>query len=210
MKNISLALNGVLIIAVAILYYLHFSSKTESSNTVPTERLEKVDPVPTKNMEEITSNIGYINVDSLQGNYKLYEEMINKLKVKQKKYEREITTKSSAFEKRVQEFQKNASTMTQFEGQLKQKELGEEEQRLYKMRDDFSAQFKNEEAKLNDQFQKKVKSYIEELNKSVNFDIIIGASQLGNLVLDHQKKIDITQTVIDGLNEQYEIENKKK
>ena len=40
-------------------------------------------------------------------------------------------------------------------------ELAEEEQNLYKMRDDFALKFQNEEAKLNDEFQKNVKDFIK-------------------------------------------------
>jgi outer membrane protein len=212
MKNISLALNGILAIAIIILYYLHFSTNETTSTTEPKEEVEQVEAPIIESIEEISSNsnIGYINVDSLQDNYKLYEEMINKLKARQNKYEREITVKSTAFEKKVQEFQKKAPTMSQFEGQMKQKELAEEEQKLYKMRDDFAAKFQEEELKLNDQFQQKVKAYIQEHNKTSNFDIIIGASQLGNIVLDYREGINITNAVVIGLNKQYEAEKTKK
>jgi hypothetical protein len=63
--------------------------------------------------------------------------LIQKLKAKQTKYEAEISTKMVAFEKKVKDFQQKAQTMSQFEGQTKQQELAEEEQRLYKLRDDF-------------------------------------------------------------------------
>ena len=214
MKNLSLALNGVLIIAVIGLYYLHFSSDGNDKNIEETENSitqEELTPAEEKLEETIKSDaiVGYINIDSLQGKYKLYEELINQLKVKQKKYEREITAKSSVFEKKLQEFQQKAATMTQFEGQMKQKELAEEEQKLYKMRDDFATQFQNEERKLNDQFQNKVKAFIKEHNKTANYDIIIGASELGNLVLDYKNNINITDIVVKGLNEQYQAEKKK-
>ena len=213
MKNISLAFNGILSIAVAILFYLHFSTTSTSESN---DEVAQTEESPSENeliVEEISSPItgklGYINIDSLQDSYKLYEQMIKQLEAKQKRYEREMKSKSSVFEKKVQDFQQKAPTMSQFEGQMKQKELAEEEQKLYKMRDDFAAKFQTEEIKLNDQFQKKVKSYIKNLNKTENYDIIIGASQLGNIVLDYNKNIDITSNVVKGLNEQYEAENTK-
>jgi len=212
MKNLSLVLNGILIIAVVGLYYLHFSSSPNTNHTEETENnVEEVESIDNELTNAINpeANVGYINIDSLQGKYELYEELINKLKIKQKKYEREITAKSSVFEKKLQDFQQKAATMTQFEGQMKQKELAEEEQKLYKMRDDFTAQFQNEERKLNDQFQSKVKAFIKEHNKTADYDIIIGASELGNLVLDYKNEIDITNVVVNGLNEQYQAEKKK-
>jgi outer membrane protein len=209
MKNLSLALNAVLIIAVAVLYYMQFSGNccSATEDAVVEEVIDgEEDVVVEDEVEPIASSIGYLNVDSLQTHYKLYKELINKLKAREKKYEKELNTKMSALEKKAIEFQKNAPTMTQFEGQTKQKELMEEEQKLYKMRDDFAIKFQNEEAKLNDQFQKKVRDFIAEYNEDKGYNIIIGSSQLGNVVLYKNDGIDISSQVIKGLNEQYDSE----
>ena len=209
MKNISLGLNVVLVVAVAILYYLQFSDSTtieeEVIAEVETEEVEEAEEV-----EKIKSKIAYLNVDSLQSNYELYSELINKLKAREKKYEKELSSKSAVFEKKVMEFQKKAPTMTQFEGQTRQKELAKEEQDLYKMRDDFAVKFQNEEAKLNDEFQKNVKDFIKNYNENSTYNIIIGSSQLGNVVLDYNEGINITNEIVEGLNEQYTKEKEEK
>lgn len=207
MKNISLALNGVLIIAVAILYYMQFSNNCCSSSEVETATVVQTDSLEVEEVEAIESNIAYISVDSLQTHYKLYSELINKLKGREKKYEKELNAKMVALESKFKDFQQKAPTMSQFEGQTKQKELMEEEQKIYKMRDDFAVKFQNEEAKLNEQFQAKVRGFIEEFNKDKGYNLIIGSSQLGNVVLYKNEGIDISQAIINGLNEQYDIEN---
>ena len=205
MKNISLALNAVLIIAVAILYYLQFSEKEVIEKEVINEIENPVNVEDTVSVEEIDSKIGYINVDTLQKNYKLYAELIDKLKAKEKKYDNELSMKSAAFEKKYRDLQQKAQagTLTQFEGELKQKELQEEQEKLLKMRDDLAVKFQDEEAKLNDEFQKNVKDFIKEYNKDKNYNIIIGASELGNVVLYYNEGINISNAVISGLNEQY-------
>lgn len=210
MKNISLALNAVLIVAVAALYYLHFSEKNPINEEI-TNEVETLDAQKNPTIsKDLTSKIGYLNVDSLQKNYKLYSELINKLKAREKKYDSELTTKSAAFEKKVMEFQKKAPTMTQFEGQTRQQELAEEEQKLYKLKEDFTLKFQAEEAKLNDEFQKTVKDYIKKHNEKSKYNIIIGASQLGNVVLDYNESINITNDIVSGLNEQYDKEKGEK
>lgn len=210
MKNISLMLNAVLIVAVAILYYLQFSENNQVEEETTIEVVDAAEVEELAETDKIESKIGYLNVDSLQANYKLYSELINKLKGREKKYDKELKTKSAAFEKKVMEFQKKAPTMTQFEGQMKQKELAEEEQKLYKMRDDFAIKFQNEESKLNDEFQKKVKDFIKKFNEESNYNIIIGASQVGNIVLDYNDGINITNEIVIGLNEQYDNEKAEK
>jgi outer membrane protein len=212
MKNISVVINVILAIAVAVLYYLHFSCAASCNSEVDTEVTAEVETEETVPLDEIstTSNVGYINIDSLQDKYKLYDVLIQKLKAKQTKYEAEISTKMAAFEKKVKDFQQKAQTMSQFEGQTKQQELAEEEQRLYKLRDDFTIKFQEEEAKLNDEFQKTVQDYIKKHNEKTNFDIIIGASQMGNIVLDFKPGIDITQHIVNGLNAEYKEKTAKK
>jgi|GEM_PF-321943 len=207
MKNISLALNGVLIIAVAILYYMQFSSPETNTEESIEEEITPVEETEIKEeTETIESNIAYISVDSLQTHYKLYSELINKLKGRERKYEKELNTKLAALEAKFKDFQQKAPTMSQFEGQTKQKELMEEEQKIYKMRDDFAVKFQNEEAKLNEQFQKKVKDFIEKFNEDKGYNLIIGSSQLGNVVLYKNEGIDISNAIINGLNEQYDQE----
>jgi outer membrane protein len=210
MKNISLALNAILVVAVAILFYLHFSSQPKVEESVVVDSIESEEPEVIAEVEKVSSKIGYLNVDSLQSNYKLYTELINKLKRRQAKYEKELQTKSAAFEKKVMAFQKKAPTMTQFEGQMKQKELAEEEQVLYKMRDDFAIKFQNEEGKLNDEFQKNVKGFIKKFNEESQYNLIIGASQMGNVVLDYNEGINITNQIVEGLNTQYDLDNAPK
>ena len=107
-------------------------------------------------------------------------------------------------------FQKKAPTMTQFEGQMRQKELAEEEQVLYKLRDDFAIKFQNEEGKLNEEFQNNVKGFIQEFNDKSQYNLIIGASQVGNVVLDYNEGINITNQIVEGLNKQYDLDNAPK
>lgn len=209
MKNLSLILNGVLGVALVVLYYLHFSS-TKPTEKI-TEEIEVVEVVGVIDQGDGQfSKIACINIDSMQANYKLFEEITEKFKKKQQQYEREINSESVAFQKKIKEFQEKAPTMSQFEGQLKQQELAEEEQRIYKQQESYTIKLTNEQAKLNESFEATVKKYIQEYNKDANYDIIIGKSALGSRVLDYKKEIDITDFVLKGLNKEYEEKNKKK
>lgn len=216
MKNISFVINGILTVAVAVLFYLHFSSPVGNSETKNNSESREEETIETPVTEEeevmvpLSGKIGYLNIDSLHKNYTYYSVLIKKLENKQKKYEREMQAESSVFQQKFQAFQQQAPTMTQFEGQLKQKELAKEEQDLYKLREEFAIKFQEEQLKLNRILEKKVNSYIKKLNETANYDIIIGSSQVGNIVLDYNKGIDITSSVSEGLNKEYEEEKKIK
>ena len=209
MKNISIGLNAVLIVAVAILYYMQFSDNTPVEDEIIDE-VETIEVEESVEVEKISSNIGYIDVDSLQENYKLYDELSKKMQARERKYEKELNSKFKVLEKKFIEFQQKAPTMTQFEGQLKQKELAEEEQRLYKLRDDFANKFQNEQIKLNEELQTKIKGHISEYNSDKKYKIIIGATRMGNMVLYFDEGIDISYDITKGLNEEYDISKAKK
>lgn len=209
MKNLSLGLNALLIVAVAILYYLHFSNTKSTEDVITEPGIEALEE-PILVSEKITSKIGYINTDSLRANYKLYKELIDKLKRREKKYEKELNSKSAAFEKEVMAFQQKAPTMTQFEGQMKQKELAKKEEELYGLQEKFAIKFQNEQTKLDEEFQGTVNSFIKNYNKDAAYNIIIGASKLGSVVLDYNEGINITTEIIGGLNKEYDVNNAPK
>ena len=213
MKNISLALNVVLLIAVAVLYYFQFSSQKTAHPEI-TETTEKeiveVDNEASIRDTNYISKIGYINVDSLQLKYDLYEELKTKLEKKEKSYDSELKAKSAEFQRKIEDFRKKAPSMTQFEGELKQKELADEEEKLYKMRDQYAQNYEQEMLKLNNQLYKAIKDYIITHNKNTHYDIIIGESQTRNFVLDFNKNIDITLEVVEGLNKKYQEDNAPK
>ncbi|MBL1232649.1 MAG: hypothetical protein CMD31_12865 [Flavobacteriales bacterium] len=204
MKNLSLVLNTVMGIAIIILFYLQFSSKT----LAPDEQQKEEVPTTEAIEEMIVSNdssskIGYINVDSLQIKYKLYDELKSKLEKKEKSYDAQLKAKSKDFQKKIEDFRKKAPNMTQFEGELKQKELAEEEEKLYQMRDEYAQRFEKEMIELNTQLYKAIKDYIKQHNELTKYDIIIGESQTRNFVLDFNKDIDITNDIVKGLNKKY-------
>lgn len=212
MKNISLALNGVLIIAVAILYYMHFSNSCCSVEEPISEEVvsDSTGVVEEEVVEPLKSNIAYINMDSLREEYKLYSELIGTLKAREKKYEKELNAKMSALESKVKDFQQKAPTMSQFEGQNKQKELMEEEQKLYKMRDEFAQKFQAEQEKLDRRFQKTIADYIEKYNEEADYDIIIGSTDITSKVMYAKKGINLTNSIVKGLNKQYDDEKSAK
>ena len=69
MKQISTYLNIVLSIAVAVLFYLHFSEKKkQGSNTKPTENK--------------AVKVAYFELDSIQNNYGYFKDVVEEINQK--------------------------------------------------------------------------------------------------------------------------------
>jgi outer membrane protein len=93
MKNLSLILNGVLILAVAHLYYLNFSKKTDAQVIAPSAAAAG------------GAKIAHVNIDSLDANYNWLKEQKSQLEKSQRSKEAAMKQKQEAFLKDMQAFQ---------------------------------------------------------------------------------------------------------
>ncbi len=157
-KNTQNIINIILALAVVVLFILHFTGSHPETTAATTEQ-----PAATDTLLKNTSagsnkplTVVYVNIDSLHANYLLYEDLINQLRKKQEQYQRELDSKMKAFEKEVINFQENARFMSQTEGQLKQAELQEKEQKLYEMKMNLEETFAQEEIALNNKRNKRI------------------------------------------------------
>ena len=101
MKNASLVLNAVLAVAVAVLYYLHFSDKKTT---------EPVSASTTKSAP--VRKTVYVNVDSLLTNYEYFKDTRKVLESKRFQLDNELNNKGRSLQNEVAFFQQRAQTMT--------------------------------------------------------------------------------------------------
>src|SRR5688500_9371723 len=90
MRQILLPLNIILLIAVAILYYLHFNAgKKKTTATVTNTRV--TDSIRVKPLK-----IAYVDLDTIQEHYEYYKEKMTDFDRKKEKADRDL---NSAFQK---------------------------------------------------------------------------------------------------------------
>jgi len=199
MKKLSLWLNIILIIAVAGIYFLYFTSdksaKTEISESGKDVEIDR------------DYAIAYVNIDTLIQNYDLFVDKSNELSKKRNESEAELQIQSKSFEKEVRDFQEKASKglITRTKAQMLQQQLAQKEQQLYATRDNLAMQLSEEEQVMYRQILDKVMKYLEEYNKDYNYRYIFSNS-FGGQLLYTDKSLNITQDVLKGLNEQYNKE----
>ncbi len=205
MKNLSWSLNIVLLVAVAVLYYLHFSSPVGKS-TVPTVSQASRDSVLSK------ASIAYVNIDSVLKKYDLYNEMKTTLEKKHSSLKATFDAKSTAFQKKAEKFQSDVQygILSSKQAEEQQQLLGAEQQELVKMNDDFSQKLAEEEGMMMKQLYDSISSYLKRFNKgNYKFQYILGNSSNGGL-LYADEKLEVTDTVVNGLNKIYQEKKGKK
>lgn len=186
MNKISLILNVVLLVAVAVLYYLHFSASSAIGNyTLPSSLSGQ--PVL------------YLNTDSLLMNYQLFQESKAQLEQEQARLENSMQSQAANLEREVMEFQQQYGGMTQSQVDKRKEELGRKEENLMMLREQLSGQLLEQESKLNKQIYDSIYNFLQRYTAGKNVQYILGYSP-GGSVLYANDSLDITTSVVQGLN----------
>lgn len=195
MKNLSLALNGVLFILVAVLFYLHFSSKKQTGAAPQI--------IQTNGKSVTVPQIAYIDIDSFQSNYAYFKTGQSKLEARQKSMEAELDRSMSAFQAEYNSLVQKAQTMTEEEGMMAQQRLAEKQQKIEERKQSMEAQFMKETQDFNIELQERIVSYLKKYNSNGAYTYILPYSRETINLLYVNDAYNITQDVLKGMNEEY-------
>ncbi|WP_090376267.1 OmpH family outer membrane protein [Dyadobacter sp. SG02] len=189
-NNTSLIWNVVLSLAVAVLFFLHFSSKSSDAGAA-------ADGAVVAGRRTV-----YVQVDSLLKNYDFFKDTRKELENKNFQLENELTTKGRSLQNEVAFFQQRAATMTPEQARSTEAQLMKKQQDLVAYRDQSAQALGQEEAKKNEELYKNIRSYIDKYNKENGYEYVLGYS-LGGGILFANPSLDVTKKIIDGLNSEY-------
>lgn len=193
MKNLSIVLNVILLIAVGVLYVLHFN--TEERNEVKEETTANVAPAK-------VLQLAYINSDTLLHKYDYFKDKAEELEAKRAKLEAEYTSRAKGLQNEINDFQQNAQNMTMAQAKAVEENLTQKQQNLIRYQQSLQQQLMNDENKVNNELYDKVANYLEDFGKKNNFQLVLTYTK-GSGVLYANDSLDITDKVIRGLNEAY-------
>jgi outer membrane protein len=199
MKNLSAILFAVLFLAIAALFVLHFTGSKKSQKNTLSEN-----PV---NAAE--NGIAYVNIDTVVFKFNMYSDRKAELLGKQKKAEAELNSKGTQYERGVKDYQEkvNKGLVTRATAAEIEQSLYQQQQELVNLRDKLQTDLLEEDQVMNRQILEYITTYLEEHKAEYNYQYILGKS-FGSVVLYGNPAQDITQKVLEGLNEKYLTEKK--
>lgn len=192
MKNLSLILNAVLLVAVGVLFYLHFSSAKPTSSSAAA--------APTGDL-----TIAYINSDSVLKNYDYMEETQALLEAKQKKLADDFAARANSLRGEISAYQRNVSSMTIGQAKALEEDLGKKQQNLQLYQQKLDQQMGEEAAKVNKELYDRITAFLKTYSEENNIQVVV-KFDIGSDVLYGKPGLDITNSVVAGLNEQYAVE----
>ncbi|MEJ0057467.1 MAG: OmpH family outer membrane protein [Bacteroidota bacterium] len=191
MKNISLILNGVLLVAVAVLYYLHFAG-TKSQSSGGSASLGDL-------------KIAYIQSDSVLKNYAYFTAATEKLQAKGKRLEMELQGRAQTLQAEIESYQRNARNLTQGQAQAVEEDLGKKRQNLQMYQESLYQELQVDQDKGTKDLYDRITSYLSTYGKEKGLHVVFKYNAASDVIFANQA-LDISSEVVKGLNEQYKAE----
>jgi len=206
-QRISLILNGVLAIAVIVLYFLHFNGQKSSSTQLDaTDTIQEsslvLDSLP--NLGSNSGAIAFIDFEELTKKYKFYKDGISNLERDFQKKESEFVKKQQTYEENVARYQQMAAGFTAEVREKRERDLMEEEQKLVELRDRLRDDLADKQENFNKEFLNKIDGYLKVLSKEKNYSYVFTYIKGNPATIVYAKDtLNISSQVIHALNEQY-------
>lgn len=212
MKNTSTIINAVLAIAVAILFYLVLSKKSDDTsnnsktNTDKNAVVTKIDP-----SQMPKGKIAWIDVDSITVGYEFIKDETKVLAARQQALQSQYESMMMKFQNDYAAFQESAQAgiapradleKKQAELQQKQNEIVQKENQLKNLELDV--------AKKQEEMMRIINEFILKFNKEFNYDFILSKSAMINTISYANPQLDVTAVVLQGLNEEYRAKKSQK
>ena len=205
MKNVSLAINGILIIAVAVLFYLHFKTPETKSTSLHVKQSQTQSTASTPTGQPL---IAYVELDSLNEKITFIKNKRKELEAEQKLIENEWQAGYNSLEKQRDDFLKKGNAITQEDAEKMQNSLLQQQQQIDNKKQSLIQKLSERSYKSMDDIQKQLKEFLEDYNKQYNYSYILTTGTGLDYMVFKDSTLDITNDVINGMNEK--MKNAKK
>jgi outer membrane protein len=187
MKNALYIINGILLIAVGVLFYLFFTEKKNNTSIVKSTWID-TSKTPTR--------IAYFEWDSIE-NQKFYKQMQDELNQKREEVDKKKMKLGQIYQQRLDSYNKK---------EMSQVESEKATQDMQNLATDLKGQADKLEQDLNDyilrkkvDFNDKIRNFLKQYNRDKRFSYVI-ANEPG-FIFYRDSAFDITNDVVTGLNQ---------
>ncbi|GAB3300534.1 OmpH family outer membrane protein [Hymenobacter humi] len=224
MKNpVQSTINIVLLLAVAVLYFLHFSNRVaapaiatdKSMAVLASENLSTADTTADKTDDAATASspaaapgastegkIVYVESSKMLDGYQGMKDARKAFEGKARNWERQNQAMLTSFKSAVEAYQKQAPSLTAEQRAATEQKLQEQQQQVGQKQQQLQAQAQEEEAKLTQKVLESVNKKVEAYGKAQGYKMILIAAPSGTIAYG-QKDLDVTAPVLAYLNAEY-------
>tara|TARA_R110002020_G_scaffold138602_5_gene308904 strand:- start:89475 stop:90074 length:600 start_codon:yes stop_codon:yes gene_type:complete len=156
----------------------------------------------TKEFKQGDLNVAFVYTDSVINKYDYFKTKSEELTEKGKRFEGDLQGRASGFQQEVQNFQQTGGNMTVNQQRAKQEDLAKKEQNLMTYRDNLMQELSADEATLYSDVYDRVQEYLKKYAEENDLTLVLSYTR-GGAVWYGNDALDITESVIEGLNKAY-------
>ena len=190
MKNALYIVNGILVIAVGVLFYLFFTEKKGNSSSIVQSSTW------TDTSKSSPTRIAYFEWDSIE-NQKFYKEMQDELNRKKEDVDKQKMKLGQIYQQRLDGYSKKE--MSQIESERATADMRNLEQNLRSQADKLDQDLNDYVLRKKVDFNDKIRNFLKEYNQDKKFSYII-ANEPG-FIFYRDSAFNITNDVVAGLNQ---------
>jgi len=204
MKNLSLILNIVLLLAVGYLYYYDFSGKKARDVA---EKISR--PYSMNDSGSHRPVLAYVDLDSLNSGILFMKEKKKELDVELKEADRNYEEGIRKLQAARDNFMKRGTTVSDAEARSFSEQLVAEQQLLENKRQQRGQELNTKSFDILEVFRKRLKDFLTEYNKDKNYQCIFMVGSEQEYMIYRDSSLNITADVIKGLNEKWKPASKQ-
>jgi outer membrane protein len=193
MKNGLVILNVVLLAAVAVLFYLHFSTA------------KKTDPVRVAGTNTSSSNetfrIAYFEMDSIENAFSMVKDVKGELGKREDAMNNELTRMEKDYRNKAAQYQAQAQNMNQTQSEMAQRDMMQTQQAMQGRKQQMEQEYQEFSMRKLKDVRTKIEDYLKEYNRNSNYSYIV--SYEPGLFYYKDTAYNITADLIKGLNAEY-------
>lgn len=192
MKNGLLTLNVLLVLAVAVLFYLHFSGAKKTTAIRVATASAPADP---------PFRIAYFEMDSIENSFKMVKEVKTELRKREDVMNSELSKMEKDYRTKASQYQAQAANMNQSQSEMAQRDMLQTQQAMQSRKQQMEQEYQEFQMRKLKDVRTKIEDFLKAFNRNNSYSYIV--SYEPGLFYYKDTAYNITQDVIKGLNAEY-------
>jgi outer membrane protein len=201
MNKIATWLSILSLVLVGLLYYFHFTHVDFSKLKFNSKRVD------TSAATKAQFKLAYFEMDSVDNNYEYVKFIREALRKKEADLNLQLNRLKSGYQKKISEWQKKGSNISQAESEAMNREYQQMQVNFESRQKQLNDEYESEKYKMYVDANKRIADFLKEFNKDKGFTYIIADQP--NLIYYKDTVYNITQELIEGLNNLYKQDKRK-
>ena len=187
-------LNVLLLIAVGVLFYLHFSSSKEPRVKTATNN----QPSSKKDTE---CRIAYFEMDSIENSFVVVKDVKNELGREEDRINNEMASLEKKYRDKIAQYQSQPATMTQVQSEMANRDVLQMQEAIRGKKQELDSKYQDLYMRKMRDVKSKIEDFLKEYNSEKGFSYILAYEP--GLFYYKDTVYNITPDLIKGLNARY-------